>query len=122
MSVRHYYSKEEVLDIVLKHSLHLFCAPERAKYYFIPDVEKKITANGSRSIHVYDGMPLFIMSRMKREVALSYTGPEGIIYSVYTTPNENVDANAPLIGVCKEDMLPHIEEIVNTLQCQWQEQ
>lgn len=122
MRIQHYYSKEEVIDIVLKHSLYLFLAPERAKYYFIPEVEKKIASFGVRSIHVSDGMPLFIMSRMKREVALPYTGPQGIIYSVYSTPNENVDSQAPLIGVCEEHMLSTIEEIINTLQYQWNEQ
>ena len=121
MSLKHYYSKEEVLEIVLQHSLYLFVAPERAKYYFVADIEKKIVSFGCRSIRVHDGMPLFIMSRMKREVTLPYSGPEGVIYSVYSNPTENVDVNAPLIGVCQEEMLPHIEEIVTTLQCQWKE-
>lgn len=121
MTLKHYYSKEEVLEIVLKHSLSLFCAPERAKYYFIPEIEKKITAFGSHSVHVHEGMPLFIMSRMKREVTLDYSGPSGIIYSIYCQPSQNIDVNTPLIGVCEEAMLPDIEEIVSTIQCRWQD-
>lgn len=122
MFLQHYYSKDEVIEKVLKHSLHLFLAPERAKYYFLSDIEKKINASGARSIHVYDGMPLFIMSRMKRDVTIPYTGPSGVIYSIYCNSLESIDANVPLIGVCEEHMLPQIEEIVSTLQCQWQEQ
>lgn len=37
---------------------------------------------------------------MKREMPLYYTGPDGLIYTVYFEHNENVDAGSPLIGVC----------------------
>ena len=35
LRLRHYLSKEEVVAMILKKALHLFRAPERAKYYFV---------------------------------------------------------------------------------------
>jgi biotin carboxyl carrier protein len=121
VSIRHYLSKEEVLGIILRKALHLFKAPERAKYYFTPDVDKKVKVSGSRSVTVQNGMELFIMSRMKRETPLHYEGPEGLIYAVYFQHNENVDAGQPLIGICPPDQLETIEEVVMRVQTEWVE-
>ena len=62
------------------------------------------------------------LSRMKREMPLYYTGPDGLIYTVYFEHNENVDAGSPLIGVCPPDQLQQIEEVVLKVQTEWQEQ
>lgn len=122
LTIRHFLSKEEVLRILLQQTLYLFLAPERAKYYFIPPVDTKIKVSGCRSVSVYEGMELFIVSRMKREMPLYYTGPEGIIYVVYFEHNQNVDIGLPLIGVCPSDQLQQIEEVVLRVQTEWQEQ
>lgn len=119
--LRHYLSRDEVVRIILRKSLQLFCAPERAKYYFIPDVDKKVKISGSRSVTVQDGMELFIVSRMKREVPLIYHGAEGVIYEVYFTQNENVDAGGPLIGVCPPDQISQIEDVIARVQMDWVE-
>jgi len=120
--LRHFLSKDEVLSIILKKALYLFEAPERAKYYFAPEVDSKIKSSGSQSVTVHDGMELFIMSRMKREAPLNYSGPDGAIYSVYFQHNENVDAGAALIGVCPPDQLALIEDVVVRVQTEWVEQ
>lgn len=120
-TIRHFLSKDEVLKIILQKALYLFCAPERAKYYFIPEVEKNIQASGSKSIKVRDGLELFIMSRMKREAPLAYSGPEGVIYAKYFERNENIDTGRPLIGVCPESQLPLIEDVVLRVQTEWEE-
>lgn len=119
--LRHYLSRDEVVRIILRKSLQLFCAPERAKYYFVPDVDKKVKISGSRSVTVQDGMELFIVSRMKREVPLIYHGAEGVIYEVYFTQNENIDAGGPLIGVCPPDQIPRIEDVITRVQMDWTE-
>ena len=80
--LRHMLTKDEVQSIILKKTLHLFRAPERAKYYFTPEVDKKIRASDAQSVAVRDGMELLIMSRMKREVPLCYTGPDGDLRSL----------------------------------------
>lgn len=122
MRLRHYLSREEVLSVILKKALHLFLAPERAKYYFIPAVDVKVNVSGPKAISVHDGMDLFIMSRMKRESPLAYSGPEGVIYAVYFSHNENMDAGQPLIGVCPPDMVGAIEDVVMRVQTEWREE
>lgn len=119
--IRHFLSRDEVLQILLRQALHLFVAPERAKYYFVPQVDTKVKVSGCRSVSVQEGMELFIMSRMKREMPLYYSGPEGVIYAVYFQHNENVDAGQPLIGICPPDQLQQIEEVVMRVQTEWQE-
>ncbi len=119
LTVRHFLSKNEVLQVILREALHLFHAPERAKYYFTPAIDLKVKVSGSRSVSVVEGMELFIVSRMKRETPLYYVGPEGVIYSVYFQDNENVDVGQPLIGVCPQDQLAEIEEVVLRVQTEW---
>ena len=93
-TIRHFLSKDEVLRILLKQALNLLWLPRRAKYYFVPQIDTKIKVSGCRSVSVYEGMELFIVSRMKQEMPLYYTGPDGLIYTVYFEHNENVDAEA----------------------------
>ncbi len=119
--IRHFLSKEEVIASILQKVLFLFRAPERAKYYFIPSVDKKVKASGPRSVTVKTGLELFIVSRMKREKPLVYEGPEGIIYAVYFQHDQNVDMGAPLIGVCPEDQTGLIQDVVNRVRTDWEE-
>jgi biotin carboxyl carrier protein len=122
VTMKHTLTREEVLSRLLRQALHLFNAPERAKYYFSPGVDKKIRAGGVRSVAVHDGMEIFIMSRMKREVPLAYSGPDGLIYAVYFKHTDNVDAGQPLIGVCPPDQLAAIEDVVMRVQTEWKEE
>jgi hypothetical protein len=121
MTIRHFLSKDEVIELILRKTLHLFRAPETAKYYFAPEVDQKIKASGVQSVIVTPGMDLFIMSRMKREAPLAYEGPEGQIYAVYFGYNDNVDADEPLIGVCPGGQLGQIEEVVAQVRSEWKE-
>jgi hypothetical protein len=121
MTIRHMLTRKEVLQVILQKALHLFLAPEKAKYYFVPEVDHKVKSKGSQSVRVVPEMELFILSRMKRETTLSYSGPEGIIYAVYFQANENVDIGEPLIGVCPEDRLEVIQEVVSRVQSEWKE-
>jgi hypothetical protein len=120
-TMKHSLTREEVLSRLLRQALHLFSAPERAKYYFSPGVDKKIRAGGIRSVTVFDGLEVFIMSRMKREAPLAYSGPEGIIYEAYFKHTDNVDAGQPLIGVCPQGQLHAIEDVVMRVQAEWKE-
>ncbi len=119
-TVKHFLSKREVIDIVLKKSLFLFNAPERAAYFFKPEIDTKIKISGSRSVTVHDGMDLFIMSRMKREAQLAYSGIEGSIFAVYFD-NKPVDAETPLIAVCPEDQLTTIDDVITQVRRDWKE-
>jgi len=66
-------------------------------------------------------MELFIVSRMKREVPLCYSGPTGIIYDVYFDQQKNVDAGTPLIVVCPPDQQSAVEDVVARVQSEWVE-
>ncbi len=120
-TVRHYLSKQEVIKIILQKTLFLFNAPERAKYFFAPEVDKKLKISGHKSISVTAGMDLFIISRMKREISLAYDGPDGLIYELYFEQNKNVGADQPLIGVCPPEQLSTIEEVVSRVNHEWEE-
>ena len=119
--IRHYLSKDEVIERILKKTLSLFHAPERAAYYFVPEIENKIKASGSKSVVIRPGQDVFIASRMKRESLLSYDGPGGIIHSVYFHTGEVLEIGAPLIGVCGEENLVHIQEVVGKVQAEWED-
>ena len=119
--VRHPLTRAEVEHIILRKALYLFPAPERAKYYFTPDIDKKIRASDAHSVAVREGMELLIMSRMKREVPLHYSGPSGVIYAVYFKYNENIDTGSPLIGVCPQDQLPAIQDVIMRVKTEWTE-
>ena len=121
MTIRHYLTKDEVIGRILLRSLSLFPAPEKGKYYFFPEVDIKVKTKGSQTVHVEDGMELFILSRMKRESSVRYSGPAGIIYAVYFQNNESVERDSPLIGVCPEDQLGQIQEVVRRVQSDWEE-
>nr|WP_203529393.1 biotin attachment protein [Pseudodesulfovibrio sp. JC047] len=120
--IKHYLTRKEVIELILQEALYLFRAPERAKYYFVPEVDQKLKVSGKRSVKVHDGMEILIVSRMKRETPLAYTGPEGIIYSVYFGRGDNVDEGGPLIGVCPEDQLTLIQDVVARIQSEWEEE
>lgn len=122
MTIRHYLTREEVIGRILRKSLSLFLAPEKGKYYFVPEVDIKIKTKGSQSVPVEEGLELFILSRMKRETAVRYTGPSGIIYAVYFESNDSVERDSPLIGVCPQDQLDQIQEVVRRVQSDWEEQ
>jgi len=122
VTIKHYMTRKEVIELILQEALYLFRAPERAKYYFVPEVDQKLKVSGKRSVKVHDGMEFLIVSRMKRETPLVYSGPEGIIYSVYFGRGENVDEGEPLIGVCPEDQLSVIQDVVARIQSEWEEE
>ena len=117
--VRHYLTRQEVISRLLMESLYTFCAPERARYYFAPDVDKKVKILGCRTVSVQEGMALFIVSRMKREAPLCYAGPSGIIYEVCFDQNRNVDAGAPLIVVCPPEQEESVEDVISRVEREW---
>ena len=121
LHIRHYLTRDEVIARILRRSLSLFLAPEKGKYYFFPEVDMKIKTKGSQSVHVEDGIELFILSRMKRETSVRYAGPAGIIYTVYFETNDSVDRDSPLIGVCPESQLGQIQDVIRRVQSDWEE-
>ena len=121
ITLRHYLTASEVESLIMQKALYVFRAPERAKYYFTPEIDGKIRASGCRSVNVHEGMELFIMSRMKREAPLNYSGPEGAIYAVFFKHTDNIDAGQPLVGVCPPSQLNAIQNVLMRVQTEWDE-
>jgi biotin carboxyl carrier protein len=121
VTIRHYLTREEVLNILLQKALFVFSAPEKGNYYFVPEVDTRIRTKGCRSVKVQPGAEIFILSRMKRETQIQYDGPEGIMYSVFFDSSNTVEANTPLIGICPESQLSQVEDVVARVHSEWEE-
>jgi biotin carboxyl carrier protein len=119
MTIRHPLKKKEIIESILKEVLHIFPAPERAKYFFSLDVQSRIDKKGAREVSVKPGDEIIIMSLMKRDTPVYYNGVQGVIHSVYFKPGVSVDQGAPLIGVCPADKLPLIKKIINRVKADW---
>lgn len=121
LQIRHFLTKKEVIDIILKETLHLFRAPEKGKYYFVSAIDLKLKAKGLGYVHIKEGDEVLIISRMKREKVLTYAGQPGIIYTIYFDSSESVEAGDPLLGVCPKDQVDDIKEVVSKIQSGWEE-
>jgi acetyl/propionyl-CoA carboxylase alpha subunit len=119
MTIRHPLKKKEIIESILKEVLHVFPAPERAKYFFSLDVQSRMDKKDTRDISVKPGDEIIIMSLMKRDTPVYYSGEKGVIHSVYFKPGVSVDQGAPLIGVCPADKLPLIEKIITRVKADW---
>ncbi len=119
LTIRHPLKKKEVIEGILKEVLYLFPAPERAKYFFSLDIQSRIEKNGAKTLTVKPGDEIIIMSLMKRDTPIYYTGETGVIHSVYFTPGVSVDQGQPLIGICASDKLPLIQKIITRVKADW---
>lgn len=119
MTIRHPLKKKEIIERILQEVLHIFPAPERAKYFFTPDIQSRIKKKSARDISVKPGDEIIIMSLMKRDTPVYYNGVPGVIHSVYFQPGVSVDQGAPLIGVCPTDKLPMIQKIITRVKADW---
>jgi len=119
MTIRHPLKKKEIIESILKEVLCIFPAPERAKYFFSPEVQSRVEKKGVREVSVKPGDEIIIMSLMKRDTPVYYSGVQGVIHSVYFKPGVSVDQGAPLIGACPSGKLPIIKKIINKVKAEW---
>ena len=68
-------------------------------------------------------MEFLIVSRMKRETPLAYS----VVPRASSTPSTSAGATTwtrgePLIGVCPEDQLTVIQDVVARIQSEWEEE
>jgi len=119
MTIRYPLKKREIIDTILKKVLTIFCAPERAKYFFALDIQAKIEKLGQRSVCVKPGDEFLTMSLMKRDTPVYYEGEPGIIHSVYFTSGDSIKQGDPMVGICSEEMLPLIQRIINRVKAEW---
>jgi biotin carboxyl carrier protein len=118
MSIRHRLDKDEVIDRILRDVLILFTAPQRARYLLSPEFAVKIEKQGQPSIQ--PGDEPIIMSLMKRDTNLVYSSTPGVIYKVYFQQGALVEEGAPLLGICQEENLSYIQQVVNKIKTEWE--
>lgn len=119
MTIRHPLKKKEIIESILKEVLYVFPAPERAKYFFSLDVQSRVDKKGAREVSVKPGDEIIIMSLMKRDTPVYYSGEQGVIHSVYFKPGVSVERGEPLIGICPSEKLPIIQKIINKVKAEW---
>lgn len=119
MTIKHPLKKREIIEGILQNVLYLFRAPERAKYFFALDIQARIEKKGEKAVFIKPGEEIIIMSLMKRDTPVYYTGEEGIIHSVYFKPGVSVNQGEPLIGVCAREKLPLIQKIITHVKAEW---
>jgi len=120
MTIKHPLKKREIIENILTQVLHIFRAPERAKYFFTTEVQNRIDKLGQRGVMVNEGDELLTMSLMKRDTPVIYEGVSGLIHSLYFKSGDSVDQGAPLIGICPEEKLPVIEKIITRVRAEWE--
>ncbi len=119
MTIRHPLKKKEIIECILKEVLHVFPAPERAKYFFSLDVQSRIEKKSAKEVSVKPGDEIIIMSLMKRDTPVYYNGEAGVIHSVYFKPGVSVGQGDPLIGVCPVDKLHLIKKVITRVKADW---
>ena len=121
LSVRHKLAKEEIIDRILRQVLHIFQAPERARYFLAPDIASKLEKQPQASLPVKPGDEVIIMSLMKRDTIINYDGASGVIYKTYFEPGSLVEQDAPLLGVCPPDKLPYVQKVIHRINTEWED-
>ncbi len=119
MIIRHRLNKDEIIDKILREVLYIFPAPQRARYYFTPEVSSIIEKGEAKALTVKAGDEIIIMSLMKRDSLLPYDGETGVLYKVYFKNGDLLEQDAPLFGICPPDRLPFVEKVIHRIKTEW---
>jgi len=119
MTVCHRLNKDEILDRILERVLYIFPAPERARYFFTPEISSRLEKQGKEGLTIRPGDEILIMSLMKRDTFLSYEGPPGVLYKIYFKHGDLKDQDAPLIGICSPDRLQFVQKVTQRIKTEW---
>ena len=120
LTIRHKLNKEEIIDKILTKVLTIFPAPQRARYFLVPDIASKLEAHKA-NLPIANGDEVVIMSLMKRDTLIPYNKDSGIIYKVYFHQGEMVEQGSPLLGICPPDKVDYVQKVVERIRTQWEE-
>jgi hypothetical protein len=120
LTIKHPLKKREIIEAILQNVLHLFPAPEKAKYFFSLDVQARMEKKDEKDVYIEPGDEIITMSLMKRDTPIYYAGEPGIIHSVYFKPGVSINQGDALIGVCPKEKLPLIQKIVAHVKAEWE--
>ncbi len=120
LEIKHPLSQEEVISEILLSALYIIKAPETARYILSPELSKKIEKEGIGRAKVKEGDELLIMTFMKRETPI-YLKEKGnfVVFYLYFSPFELVEADKPLLGLCPEEKLPYLQKIIARIKEEW---
>ncbi|MFH0808932.1 MAG: hypothetical protein V2A77_00445 [Pseudomonadota bacterium] len=119
MTIKHPMTRQEVVQRVLQEVLYMFRAPEKAKYFFVPDLAAKMEKDKGKVL-VRHGEEILTMSRMKRDAPVIYDGQSGIIYASYISPNRSMSAGEPLLGICPPERLDYVRRLIQRINLEWE--
>jgi biotin carboxyl carrier protein len=120
LSIRHRLNRDEVIDRILKEVLVIFQAPQTARYMLVPDIYTRIEKDKGSGVALEEGDEFLIMSLMKRDSVLSYSGQPGMIYRVYFQQGELVEQGMPLVGLCPPENMTYIHRIIEKIRTDWE--
>ncbi len=121
MAIRHRLGKDEIIDRILTQVLHIFPAPQTARYLLIPDLAKKLEKPSAKGVMVEPGNELLIMSLMKRDTIIEYDGIPGVVFKVYFQSGAMVEQGDPLLGICPPEKLQYVQKVIQRIRTEWEE-
>ena len=121
LTIQHRLNKEEIIDRILKEVLSIYSAPQRARYFLMPEISAQLEKNSEKGVPIKSGDEILIMSLMKRDTILEYDGEPGVIYKVYFQSGQTVEQGQPLLGVCPPTKLQYVQKVVQRIRTEWDE-
>jgi len=121
LSIRYRLGKEQIIDRILTEVLHLLPAPQRARYFFAPEIASKLEKRPQGEVTLQQGDEALVMSLMKRDTPVYYDAVPGVIFKVYFRPGGIVEQGAPLLGVCPPEKLQYVQKIIQRIKTEWEE-
>jgi hypothetical protein len=121
LAIRHHLGKDEIIDRILTQVLHIFQAPQRARYFLLPELIARMEQKEKKEVAIRPGDESIIMSLMKRDSILNYDGVTGVIFKVYFSQGALVEQGEPLIGVCPHERLQYVQKIIQRIRTEWED-
>jgi hypothetical protein len=119
--IRHKLGKNEIIERILTEVLHIFPAPQRARYFILPEIASRLEKKDKKEVSIRPGDEVVIMSLMKRDTILKYDGEPGVIFKVYFSRGAVVEQGLPLLGVCPQERLQYVHKIIQRVKNEWED-
>ncbi len=119
LEIRHTLTQKEIIAELLRTTLHIVTAPERARYFLAPELAKRIEKEGEGRVLVKPGEELVIMSFMKRETPIFHQGEPMVVFRIFFTRGQMVEQGEPLLGLCLEEERPYVEKLIARVKEEW---
>ncbi len=119
LEIRHVLTQSEIIAELLRKTLHIVRAPEKARYFLAPDLAKRLEKEGEGRVVVKPGDEMAIMSFMKRETPVLHEGEAMVVFRVFFANGQMVEQGDPLFGLCLEVERPYIEKLIARVKEEW---